>query len=139
MNTTTLTRLAGALALATLPAQAADVTIRVSNIDGEGGMVHWALFDSAAGFAGEVPPVTAARSRVDGESFTVTVHGLAAGQYAVRLFHDANGNGELDRNMLGIPSEGYGFSNGAGSRGPADFDDAAVTVEGDTDIEVRVR
>lgn len=138
MNTTMM-RIAGALALAALPVQAADVTIHVSNISEEGGMVHLALFDSAAAFAGEGAPVTAARSRVSGDSLAVTVHDLPPGDYAVRLFHDSNGNGELDLNMLGIPREGYGFSNDAGARGPAGFDEAAVTIEGDRAIEVRVR
>jgi uncharacterized protein (DUF2141 family) len=83
--------------------------------------------------------VIAARSRVTGETVSATVHGLPAGRYAVRLFHDTNGNGELDVNMLGIPREAYGFSNNAGSRGPAGFDDAAVVVDGDARIEVQLR
>jgi uncharacterized protein (DUF2141 family) len=57
----------------------------------------------------------------------------------VRLFHDSNGNGELDRNMLGIPREGYGFSNDAGARGPASFEEAAVSIDGDARIEVPLR
>ncbi|XHS01588.1 hypothetical protein ACFB49_31950 [Sphingomonas sp. DBB INV C78] len=34
---------------------------------------------------------------------------LAAGQYALSLVHDENGNGKLDT-RLGIPREGFGFS-----------------------------
>ena len=50
---------------------------------------------------------------------------LPYGEYAIKLFHDENGNGKMDRNMLGIPSEDYGFSNNAsGSFGPADYEDA---------------
>ncbi len=36
---------------------------------------------------------------------------LPGGNYAVAVFHDANGNGTLDRNAAGMPTEGYGFSN----------------------------
>ncbi len=36
---------------------------------------------------------------------------LAPGYYAVALFHDENGNHHFDTNALGIPVEGYGFSN----------------------------
>ena len=47
-------------------------------------------------------------------------------------FHDENGNGELDRNVLGIPTEGHAFSNDAtGRMGPPAFADAAVTVGSD--------
>lgn len=35
----------------------------------------------------------------------------APGYYAVALFHDENGDNHLNTNSLGIPTEGYGFSN----------------------------
>ena len=35
----------------------------------------------------------------------------APGYYAVALFGDENENGHFDTNFLGIPVEGYGFSN----------------------------
>ena len=41
------------------------------------------------------------------------VQDLAPGRYALSAFHDENDNGELDTNLLGIPSEGYGFGNDA--------------------------
>ena len=41
---------------------------------------------------------------------------LPPGKYAISCFHDINGNGELDTNMVGIPSEPYGFSNNARPR-----------------------
>ena len=33
------------------------------------------------------------------------------GVYAAALYHDENANGKIDRNGLGIPKEGFGFSN----------------------------
>jgi uncharacterized protein (DUF2141 family) len=33
------------------------------------------------------------------------------GFYAVALFHDENGNGHFDTTLLGLPAEGFGFSN----------------------------
>ena len=35
---------------------------------------------------------------------------LEYGTYAIALFHDVNGNGELDRNKIGIPNEPFAFS-----------------------------
>lgn len=37
----------------------------------------------------------------------------AAGIYAVAIYHDENANGKFDRNFIGLPEEGYGFSNNA--------------------------
>ena len=36
------------------------------------------------------------------------------GAYGLALYHDENGNGKIDRNGLGIPREGFGFSNNPG-------------------------
>ena len=38
---------------------------------------------------------------------------LKPGKYAFRYFHDENNNDDLDSNFIGIPNEGYGFSNNA--------------------------
>ena len=43
------------------------------------------------------------------------IKSLHFGNYAIKVFHDENSNGELDSNFLGIPLEDYGFSNNASS------------------------
>lgn len=42
---------------------------------------------------------------------TMTFRNLPAADYAVQLFHDENDNGKVDMNLVGIPTEGFGFSN----------------------------
>ena len=65
---------------------------------------------------------------------------LAPGDYAVSLLHDENGNGKLDKNMLGIPKEGVGFSQNptlafsAPSYAATRFD-----VAGDTSETIRMK
>ena len=61
---------------------------------------------------------------------------LPWGEYAVKVHHDKNANGILDKNAVGIVKEAYGFSNNArGFFGPPDyeaaafkFDQAAMTI-----------
>ncbi len=120
-------------------ATAADLTIAITNITEATGKVRWVVFDSEANYQSDANPVHSASSRVNGEGMKFTLHELPAGQYAIKLYHDANDNGELDSNMLGIPTEGYGFSNNAGRFGPPSFEDAAVALEDDLAIEIRVR
>lgn len=43
----------------------------------------------------------------------VCIYLPAPGTYAIAVYHDINGNEKFDRNMLGLPSEAYGFSNNA--------------------------
>ena len=67
----------------------------------------------------------------------VTFSDLPSGEYAVRLFHDQNNNEKLDTNLIGIPTEGYGFSNDAhGMFGPYPFKRWLVGIEGDTIITI---
>jgi uncharacterized protein (DUF2141 family) len=47
---------------------------------------------------------------VDNQDFKTTFH-IPNGTYAISVFHDENGNKELDTNFFGIPKEGFGFSN----------------------------
>lgn len=44
---------------------------------------------------------------------TLKLWHMIPGEYAISFFHDANGNGALDRNFIGYPSEAFGFSAGA--------------------------
>jgi uncharacterized protein (DUF2141 family) len=41
---------------------------------------------------------------------------LSAGKYAVRFYHDENLNQKMETNMVGKPTEGYGFSNNVTGR-----------------------
>jgi uncharacterized protein (DUF2141 family) len=45
----------------------------------------------------------------------VVIESLEYGEYAVRVFHDENKNEIIDTNLLGIPTEDYGYSNNASS------------------------
>jgi uncharacterized protein (DUF2141 family) len=61
------------------------------------------------------------------------------GHYAVAALHDENGNGVLDKNWLGMPNEGSGFSRDAtGSWGPPDFDDAMLVLPADRVVRARI-
>jgi uncharacterized protein (DUF2141 family) len=63
------------------------------------------------------------------------------GSYAIQAYHDQNGNKRLDTNALGIPTEPYGFSNGArGKFGPPRWEDAQFALEAsDKRIDIHLR
>ena len=61
---------------------------------------------------------------------SVVFTNLKPGTYAVIAFHDANDNGKLDENWLGVPTEGYGFSNNAeGFMSAPSFQNVGVLVD----------
>ena len=64
-------------------------------------------------------------------SVLVRVTSVPPGTYAVQAWHDENDNGRIDRDMLGIPREGIGFSRDAPIRfGPPSFKDAQFRCRG---------
>jgi uncharacterized protein (DUF2141 family) len=77
---------------------------------------------------------TASMPAREGEN-VIAVPGVPKGTWAVLAYQDENENGELDRNLIGIPKENYGFSRDAASRfGPPGFDDAAIQVDGELTV-----
>lgn len=101
-----------------------DLQINVESIGQQTGNVLIALYASAEAYKdGERDNglnLVADQSQISG-----TIKALAPGTYAIKLFHDVDGNGKLNKNLVGIPSEPYGFSNDAPARfGPATWEDA---------------
>ena len=127
---------AGLAGLFTIQASAADLTIEVRGLRSGDGRVLVAVHgpESKDTFPSGDDVVAGRRQPAQVGSVRFVVGDLSPGRYAVAAFHDANDNGELDTNLLGIPSEGYGFGNDASALfGPPDFEAAAITV-GDTTV-----
>ncbi|WP_417519937.1 DUF2141 domain-containing protein [Minwuia sp.] len=115
-----------------LTAQAAELTVRIDNIASDQGTILVALYESPHGFLKDDGETAARSVKAMPGALEVTFADLKAGRYAVAMYHDANDDRELNRNLLGLPTEGVGFSNDAIARfGPPDFDDAAVTLSAD--------
>jgi uncharacterized protein (DUF2141 family) len=110
-----LVTLAGALLDASRAAASDEVstlTVQVTGARNDRGQVALLVFRDPAGYPDD--PRRALRSHVaplKDRSTTVLVRDLPPGRYVVTLIHDENRNGKLDTNILGIPTEGYGFSN----------------------------
>ena len=69
---------------------------------------------------------------------TLVFNDIPNGEYAVSFFHDANSNGKMDTNFVGIPKESYGASNNAkGFFGPPKYDDAKFLVATDKVITIK--
>lgn len=65
---------------------------------------------------------------------------LPKGAYAVVVYHDEDGDGGFDRTALGLPKEGYGFSNDAPARsGLPSFGSVRFKHEGASSLSIRMR
>jgi len=120
---------AGLHAAAAASAAPASLTVTFQGLKTSSGAVMVALSSDPDGFAGKGDPVNQAKIVVTGATASATFTGLKPGTYAIRAFHDLNGNGRLDANAFGIPTEPYAFSNNArGTMGPPSWSAAAFEV-----------
>jgi len=131
----------GALAAApflALAAQAATVSVSVHKVSSAKGTVTAVLCDKTT-FLGRCAAIQ--RQPANAGTVVVSFPDVAPGRYAISVYHDENANKKLDRNMFGMPSEGYGFSRDAPIRmGPPSFDDAAFdTGPNGTELAISLR
>lgn len=104
------------------------LVVHVGQVRSIGGSVHVDIctvgqFLKTCSHSGAAPAVVGTTD--------VVIRNLSPGRYAAQVFHDKNGNGEVDRKIFGIPTEGIGFSNDARiSFGPPKFTDAAFDYGG---------
>lgn len=121
-------------AVAPAAAPTVTVTFQISGLDHRKGVVRCTLFDRDAGWPDD-PDRAVARSTAPIEARRATcTFQVPPGRYAGAILHDVNGNERADTNLIGIPTEGFGFTAGAtaGLFGAPDFDDARFTVTGPT-------
>ena len=135
---------AAALLLSAAPAlaQSADSKVVLTFETGaRTGMVMVALYDSASAFdGGSARPVAATAVPASGNRVVAAFENLPAGDYAVKAFHDVNGDGEMNTNPFGMPVEPYAFSNNAvGNMGPARWSAAHFAVSGETAQTISIR
>ncbi|MES2534035.1 MAG: DUF2141 domain-containing protein [Pseudomonadota bacterium] len=127
-----------AMLLLPLAASAADLRVTVSDGPATPATLYVALFDTPESLAADKPLASQTLPLRDGAGQLVFI-GLPAGRYVLKSFADENGNGKLDTNLVGLPTERYGFSNDAkGRMGPPGFDAAAVPLDADASIAFRL-
>jgi len=109
------------------------IHVQILNIRNSKGTVACALFESPEGFPTQylhfatnimMIKIRQSQARCDFED-------IPPGTYAMAVVHDENMNGKLDSNFIGIPKEGYGFSNDAkASMGAPSFSAASFKYDG---------
>jgi uncharacterized protein (DUF2141 family) len=128
------------LALLGSTAQAATITVHVATFKPVKGLMLCRLYSGPSGFPGGKPFQAEKWVTVTDVTATCTFANVKPGIYAVSLFHDANSNKHLDRNLIGIPKEGWGVSNNRyRTMAPPTFDDAKFQLSGDTTLDIKLK
>lgn len=110
---------------------AGDLKISFGDVAPRDGKLLYNVFKSEEGFPEDI--TKAIRSaEIDLKSHTpeAIINELPVGDYAVAVIHDLDGDGKLKTNWLGIPKEGFGFSNDVmGFLGPPSFKSSSFKVQ----------
>ena len=118
-----------------------DIRVSVTGFENDNGILRCSLYSSAEDFLVNREKAIRVTSRIALRKATCVFAGVAAGTYAVAVYHDADGDGSLKRGAYGIPEEAFGASNDAlGYMGPPRFEDAKFVFSGGgLDLGVKVR
>lgn len=117
----------------------AELTLRISNIPDGGGRIMIQVLGSQAAFDDREAPTASIILPASRDTLEVSTTALTPGTYGVRVMHDRNGNDELDGNLVGMPTEPWGFSNNAGGTfGPPGWEAVRFELDGDLVQEIRL-
>ncbi|NBW30543.1 MAG: DUF2141 domain-containing protein [Flavobacteriales bacterium] len=89
------------------------LSIHISGISKIKGSLFIAIFRATDDFPVFGKQYKGIVKEVEGKSQNYNFDNLPEGEYALAIYQDANRNKILDKNLLGIPTEIYGFSNNA--------------------------
>jgi uncharacterized protein (DUF2141 family) len=94
------------------PASAAkeDLVVHAVGFAHDRGQAIASLFFDGADVFGK--PAARVRAKIEQGKAVLVFPRVAPGAYAVIVFHDENGNDDLDHNIFRFPAEPLGYSNG---------------------------
>ena len=86
--------------------------IKIQNIRSSKGNIVLAIFDSPENYKNEKAcfELTISKDNMYEGALSVVLC-IASGTYGIAVFDDENGDGKINYNLLGLPKEGFGFSN----------------------------
>ncbi len=113
------------------------LSITVEGVKSSEGRINVAIYNQSDGFL-KFDKVFKCDSIKAHKGITyIAINDLPEGDYALAIFHDENGNNELDTNWLGIPKEAFGFSNAKVKLfGPPSFRECTLSIKADSEIHI---
>lgn len=87
------------------------LTVKITNLKYKCGLVEIGLYAKGDKFPKPGKQFKMARVKVEGNIAIATFPGLKNGDYAIAVYHDQNADKCCNKNMFGVPTEAYAFSN----------------------------
>ncbi len=119
-----------------------EIKLIINDTKSNSGVIRVLIFDQADGFPEEAKKAFKALSiPVENFSAQTTIKNLPAGNYAVSVFHDQDGDGVFKKNSIGLPIDSYGFSNNPTLFfGPPSFSKCKVAINNEpVSVEINLK
>jgi uncharacterized protein (DUF2141 family) len=87
------------------------ITIHITGLRNDKGDMICTLCSSADGYPNDCKNKVTVKAPIAGQKSACVFPNKAPGDYAATVFHDEDSDGKFKRNFVGIPKEGFGFSN----------------------------
>jgi uncharacterized protein (DUF2141 family) len=118
---------------------AGEITVEIVNLKDQRGQLYFGLYTSEKAFGviekaykGKILPIAPTSSYV--------LSNVPDGVYALAVFHDKNHNGQLDKNLFGLPKEGFGFSNNPNTTfSQPSFEEAKFVLKNSKNLRIKVQ
>lgn len=122
------------------PVEATELVVTVTDIEDPGaGTIYVMLWAEAEGFPADIDEANFRQAgKIDGAKAVTSFTDIPPGTYALTVWQDENGNGEIDRNFVGMPKEPMGLYS-YGSIGRPVFKKCSLEVGSDRQrVEVKL-
>jgi len=116
------------------------LTIEITGIENNRGQLLVGLYNQQEGFREiDMTFKKGVVTTLYNKSVIYNFEDIPKGSYSISIFHDENSNNQLDSNFLGIPKEGYGFSNNIRHALRAtSFDEAKFELISDMNMTIQI-
>jgi len=112
------------------------LTVIIDNLESATAPVEISIYGKDNKFPSPKDQLKIFRFHPSGKKLVATLDGIRCGQYAIATYQDLDGDGKIGKNMIGIPTDPYGFSNNYHPKVKApnfsdcsfDYDEASNTV-----------
>lgn len=131
----------GVISIVDRPIPEEGIRVDVTNLRNNNGHVLISVFKEGSGYP-DSPDKAIRKGRIlikDNKAW-ILFTGLPAGSYAIAILHDENDDQKMNKTGLGLPKEGYGFSNNVmGAFGPPSYSRASFRHSPNTLTKVSIK
>jgi uncharacterized protein (DUF2141 family) len=115
------------------------LTIKIENIEALEGDIRIGVFNTSENFLKQGFTFKKYKIPVKNTTETIIIDDLPKGEYAFMLYHDKNADGKMNRNLLGIPKEPFGFSNNVRPKmAKPNFEECKVILKENLELQIRL-